>query len=314
VNSKSFGKYSKAIEELKECGEVVKKDLPKDIDGATLAKELRQVSIVIASSTPKYDATFFNDNKSVAAILVHGIGLDNVDVKSATEEGVIVAKVPGPIEREAVAELTVGLLINVLRHITPAFIKVREGKWGERAKYVGSELMNKTVGVIGVGNIGSRVAEILKNGFNATVLAYDPYLSPEKISNMGLKPVSFDRLLQESDIITIHCPLTKETYHMLDEAAFKKMKEGVIIINAARGAIIDANALVKALKEGKVKAAALDVVEGEPIDPANPLLKFENVLITPHIGAYTFEALKGMDAVLVKPSRRYSRGRSQRMR
>ena len=300
VNSKSFGKYSNAIEELKQYGEVIKKDLPKDIDGMRLAEELKQVNFVIASSTPRYDAYFFNNNKSVVAILVHGIGLDNIDVRSATEEGVVVAKVPGPIEREAVAELTIGLLLNVLRNITPASIKVREGKWADRAKYVGSELMNKTVGVIGVGNIGSRVAEILKNGFNVRILAYDPYIPPEKISNMGLKPASFDELLQESDIITIHCPLTKETYHMLDETAFKKMKDGVIIINTARGAIIDTSALINALEEGKVKAAALDVVEEEPVDPTNPLLRFENVLITPHIGAYTFEALIGMDTVLVE--------------
>jgi len=240
--------------------------------------------------------------------LVHGIGIDNVDVKAATENGVVIVKVPGAAEREAVAELAVGLMLAALRHIVQASNRVREGKWMERAKYVGSELSEKVVGIIGLGNIGSRVAEILIKGFNTKVLAYDPYIPPDKIKAMGAEPAGFDDLLKKSDIVTIHCPLTKETHHLLNEEAFKKLKKGAILINTARGGLVDTEALVKALESGIVAAAALDVVEGEPIDESHPLLKYENVIITPHIGAYTVEALTGMDSSLTNAVKALLRG------
>ncbi len=299
VNSKSFGKFTDAVRELEKFCQVSRIDVPKDIRGADLAEKLRGAHFVIATSHPKYDQAFFENNGDVVSILVHGIGVDNVDIKAATDNGVVIVKVPGIVEREAVAELTVSLMLNALRHVVQASNKVREGKWAERAKYVGSELAGKTVGIIGMGNIGSRVAELLINGFNAKVMAYDPYIPAEKIRAMGAEPADLDSLLRNSDIITIHCPLTKETYHLLDEDGFKKLKKGVILVNAARGALIDTGALVKALEEGIVAAAALDVVEGEPIDQSHPLLKYENVIITPHIGAYTLEALTGMDRSLI---------------
>lgn len=299
VNSKSFGRFTDAIQELEKFCEVSRLDVPKDISGLDLAEKLRDAHFIIATSYPKYDQAFFENNKNVVSILIHGIGVDNVDIKAATDNGVVIVRVPGIIEREAVAELTVSLMLNALRHVVQASNKVREGKWTERAKYVGFELARKTVGIIGVGNIGSKVAELLINGFNAKVMAYDPYIPAEKIRAMGAEPADLDTLLKSSDIITIHCPLTKETYHLLDEDGFKKLKKGAILVNTARGEIIDTGALIKALEEGIVAAAALDVIEGEPIDRSHPLLKYENVIITPHIGAYTFEALTGMDRSLV---------------
>ncbi|MCD6535653.1 MAG: hydroxyacid dehydrogenase [Thaumarchaeota archaeon] len=299
VNSKSFGKFTNAVQELEKICDVSRIDVPKNIAGAELAEKLRGIHFVIATSHPNYDRDFFEKNSDVAAILVHGIGVDNVDIKAATDNGVVVTKVPGIAEREAVAELTIGLMISALRNIVQASNKVREGKWGERAKYVGMEIAGKVVGVIGAGNIGSRVIEILVKGFNARVLVYDPYISEEKVKSMGGELVSLDDLLRQSDIITIHCPLTKETYHLLNDEAFKKVKKGVVIVNAARGQLIDTQALIKALEGGVVAAAALDVVEGEPIDEDHPLLRYENVVITPHLGAYTLEALRGMDNALV---------------
>jgi D-3-phosphoglycerate dehydrogenase len=299
VNSKSFGKYTNAIEELEKICKVSIMEIHKGVEGTTLAETFEGIHFIIATSYPRYDRFFFKNNKSVVSILIHGISTDNIDLKAATEEGVVIVKVPGPVEREAVAELTIGLIIDALRHVTMASNKVREGKWSERGKYVGSEITSKVVGIVGVGNIGSRVAEILIKGFKAKVLAYDPYISAEKIKRMGLQPVTFDELLQKSDIITIHCALTEETYHMFNENSFKKLKDGVIIINTARGAIIDTNALIKALEEKKVSAVGLDVIEGEPIEASHPLLRFDNVIITPHIGAYTLEALRGMDRTIV---------------
>ena len=308
VNSKSFGKFTNAIQELEAVCEISRIEVPKDIDGKNLAQKLRGAHFVIATSHPKYTQEFFEANEDVVSVLVHGIGIDNVDVKAATENGVVIVKVPGVAEREAVAELAISLMLAALRHIVQASNKVREGKWMERAKYVGSELAGKVVGIIGLGNIGSRVAEILIKGFNAKVLAYDPYFPPDKIKAMGAEPVGFDDLLKNSDIVTIHCPLTKETYHLLDEGAFKKLKKGAILINTARGGLVDTEALVKALESGIVAAAALDVVEGEPIDESHPLLKYENVIITPHIGAYTLEALAGMDFSLTNAVKALLRG------
>lgn len=295
VNSKSFGKFTHVIQELEAVCEVSRIEVSKDINGKDLAQKLNGAHFIIATSYPNYGQEFFEANKDVVSVLVHGLGIDNVDVKAATENGVVIVKVPGVVEREAVAELTLSLMLVALRHVVQASNRVREGKWMERAKYVGSELAGKVVGIIGLGNIGSRVAEILIKGFNVKVLAYDPYIPPDKIKTLGAEPVSFDNLLKNSDIITIHCPLVKDTHHILNEEAFKKLKRNVILVNTARGELIDTEALIKALENGTIAAAALDVVEGEPIDESYPLLKHENVIITPHIGAYTLEALAGMD-------------------
>ena len=295
VNSKSFGKFTNVIQELEKTCHVSRIDVPKDIDGAKLAEKLRGSEFVIATSHPQYTEELFRRNEDIVAILIHGIGIDNVDLNAATKHGVVVTRVPGIVERESVAELAITMMLNALRHVVQAANKVREGKWMERAKYVGSELAGKTVGIIGMGNIGSRVAEILLKGFNAKVLAYDPYVPAERVKETGAEPVDFDSLLSKSDIITLHCLLTKETYHILNEDAFKKVKKGVILVNTARGALIDTDALVKALEEKVVGAVAFDVVENEPIDESHPLLRYENVIITPHIGAYTLEALRGMD-------------------
>jgi len=308
VNSKSFGKFTDAIRELEKFCHVSRIDVPKDICGADLAEKLRGAHFIIATSHPKYDRAFFKNNEDVVSILIHGIGVDNVDIQAATDNGIVIVKVPGIMEREAVAELTIGLMLSALRHIVQASNKVREGRWAERAKYVGFELAGKTVGIIGIGNIGSRVAELLINGFNAKVIAYDPYVSADRVRMMGAEPVDLEELLKNSDIITIHCPLTKETYHMLNENAFNKMRKGVILINTARGGLVDADALRKALEDGIVAAVALDVVEGEPIDEKHPLIKYENIIITPHIGAYTLEALTRMDSSLVNAVKTLLRG------
>jgi len=309
VNSKSFGMYSSAVSELKALGEVVMVEVPKDINALELAGKLTGVDVVIASVTPRYTAEFFRANRDIKLIVKHGIGVDNIDVNTATEEGVVIARVPGVFERESVAEHTVALILAALRKVVKAHEYVVRGRWGERARFVGMELSGKVVGIIGLGNIGSRVAEILLNGFNAKVLAYDPYVSGEVAERLGIKLVDLDTLLRNSDIISLNCSLTPETYHIINYNAFKLMKRGVIIVNTARGELIDTNDLIKAIEEGVVAAAALDVVEGEPIGEDHPLLKFDNVVITPHIAAYTVEALRGMDEAVVRAIKDFVNGR-----
>lgn len=306
VNSKSFGIYTNAIDRLKRIGEVIRIDVSRDIGGAELAEKLKGVHFIIASVTPFYSREFFENNRDVVMIVRHGIGYDNIDIKAAEEHGIIVARVPGWREREAVAELTITLMLAALRRIVEASNSVRGGRWHERAKYIGRELSNLTIGVIGFGNIGSRVAEILRNGFNAKVIVYDPYVPKEHVERLGCIYVeSLDELLKQSDIITLHTILTEETRHMINREAFENMKNGVIIVNTARGELIDTSALIEYIEKGKVAIAALDVVEGEPIDEKHPLQKYSNVIITPHIGAYTYESLMGMDDAVVEAIENY---------
>jgi phosphoglycerate dehydrogenase-like enzyme len=152
------------------------------------------------------------------------------------------------------------------------------------------------------------VGEILKNGFSANVLAYDPFLSEEEIRNKGAKPVSLEELLRNSDIISLNASLTPESYHMLSFKEFSLMKEGAILVNTARGELIDEEALLDALEKGKVAGVGLDVVEGEPIDKNHPLLRFDNVIITPHTSAYTYECLRAMGEKVVCDVERVFKG------
>lgn len=295
VNSSSFGKYfPEHIKRLEALGKVDRFVFPQDMRGKELADKLMGYQIIIASVKPYYDKEFFKYKDKTLLITRHGIGYDNIDIKSANEKGTIVTKVQGMVERESVAESAVTLLLDVIRKVREASIKVKEGKWKERASFIGYEVKGKNVGIIGLGNIGSRVCEILKNGFNAKIIAYDPYIKEEEIKRIGAVSASLEELLKISDIISLNASLNKENYHLLSEKEFKTMKKGVFIVDTARGELIDKDALIKALKEKIVGGIGMDVIENEPIDEKDELLTFDNVIVTPHISAYTYECLKGM--------------------
>jgi phosphoglycerate dehydrogenase-like enzyme len=309
VNSSSFGKYfPEHIRRLRRLGKVRRFEFPSDIGGRSLAEKLKGYSIIIASVSPRYDWEFFAHKDETILIARHGIGYDNIDLESATKKGVIVTKVQGEIEREAVAEMAIALLMAVMRRLMEASLAVRRGRWRDRARFIGWEIKGKNVGIIGFGNIGSRVGEILKNGFSANVLAYDPYLSEEEIRSKGGEPVSLEELLGNSDIISLNASLTPESYHMLSFKEFSLMKDGVILVNTARGELMDEEALLDALEKGKVAGVGLDVVEGEPIDKNHPLLRFKNVIITPHTAAYTYECLRAMGEKVVCDVERVAKG------
>ncbi len=300
VNSSSFGKYfPEHIERLKKIGKIERLNLPGDIHGKALAEKLMGFDIIVASVTPFYDKEFFEYKDETLLITRHGIGYNNIDVNSATLKGTIVTKVPGVVEREAVAETAVALLMAVMRKIREASLKAREGKWEERASFIGWEIKDKVVGIIGYGNIGSRVGEILKNGFNAKVIAYDPNIPPEVLREKGVEPVSLEELLRNSDIISLNASLNEKSRNMISEREFAMMKDGVIIVNTARGELINEEALIKAVRSGKVAGVGLDVMKDEPPDPNNPLLHMEKVVVTPHIAAYTYECLRGMGEKVV---------------
>jgi D-3-phosphoglycerate dehydrogenase len=216
-----------------------------------------------------------------------GVGVDNIDLEAATERGVIVVNAPQG-NTVAAAEHTIALLMALARHVPAADASMRIGKW-DRKTYVGTEVRGKALGVVGLGKIGSEVARRAV-GLDMRVLAFDPFVPDERARALGVESVDFDRLIAESDFITVHPPLTASTTGMIGEAQIVKMKPGVRLINVARGGIIDEAALAKAVKAGKVAGAAVDVFTEEPIRPDNPLLGEPKIITTPHLGASTAEA------------------------
>jgi D-3-phosphoglycerate dehydrogenase len=221
-----------------------------------------------------------------------GVGVDpsRVDLDSAKEFKVWVTNQPGS-NSVSVAELVFGHMIALARHTFAANRAVKENRWSEYLKFIGAELAGKTLGIIGMGNIGTRVA-IRARAFEMNFLVYDPYIPESHVTALGGKWVGLDELLAQSDFVTIHCPLTPETGGMIDERRLALMKTSTYLINAARGGIVNENALWRALKERKIAGAALDVVENEPPLKDHPLFQLDNMILTPHIGALTLEASK----------------------
>jgi len=215
-----------------------------------------------------------------------GVGVDNIDLDAATENGIIVVNAPDGNTNSA-AEHTMAMLMSLARNIPQAYMSIKEKKWDRKA-YVGVELRDKTLGIVGLGRIGGEVARRAK-GQRMNVIAYDPFFTKEQAESMGIGFGTIDEVLEAADFITVHTPLLKETRHIINADAFAKMKDGVRIINCARGGIIDEDALYDAVVSGKVAGAALDVFEEEPaVD--HKVLTLNEVIATPHLGASTVEA------------------------
>jgi D-3-phosphoglycerate dehydrogenase len=221
-----------------------------------------------------------------------GVGVDpsRVDLDSAKEFKVWVTNQPGS-NSVSVTELVFGQMIALVRHTFEANKAVKENRWSEYLKYIGAELAGKTLGIIGMGNIGTRVA-IRARAFEMDFLVYDPYIPESHVTALGGKWVGLDELLPESDVVTVHCPLTAETTGMIDGRRLGLMKGSAYLINAARGGIVNEDALWRALTQKKIAGAALDVVENEPPQKDHSLFRLDNVILTPHIGALTLEASK----------------------
>jgi D-3-phosphoglycerate dehydrogenase len=261
-----------------------------------LLKIMPEIEVLIVRSATKVTADIIEAGTKLKIIGRAGTGLDNIDVKAAEAKGIKVINTPGA-NSISVAELTIGLMIACSRHIARGTIDLKNGKWTKK-ELEGHELFGRTVGIIGFGNIGREVAKRLL-AFDMKILAYDPFV---KETDMNVKMVDLDTLYKESDYITIHVPLTPETKNLINKETISKMKDGVIIINAARGGIIDEEALYEALVSGKVYAAGLDVFEVEPPtdELRQKLLALPNVVATPHIGASTFEAQERVGMLLVE--------------
>ncbi len=215
-----------------------------------------------------------------------GTGLDNVDIPAASRKGVVVMNTPGG-NTVTTAEHTLSMIMALCRNIPQATSSLKSNKW-EKKKFTGVELFGKTLGIVGLGNIGKHVAQRAR-GLGMKVIGYDPYMTEEMAHSLGVSLVQLDDIYSQSDIITVHTPLTPDTKHLINAETIAKMKDGVRLVNCARGGIIKEADLLEALKSGKVGGAALDVFENEPpLD--NPLLEIDNVVVTPHLGASTGEA------------------------
>lgn len=262
-----------------------------DVKLGLKANELKKIcgdydGWVIRSGT-KITAELIEAAKNLKVIGRAGVGYENIDADAATKRGIVVMNTPGG-NNVTTGEHTIAVMMALARHIPQAVASLKSGKW-DRNKFVGVELCNKTLGVIGLGNVGRIVAERAA-GLRMKVIGYDPFIAADNVARMGVEPGTLEDIFTKSDFITVHVPLTPDTQGMINKAAFAMMKTGVRIINCARGGIVDEHDLADAIKQGKVAGAALDVYVDEPPKPDHPLVKLDQVITTPHLGASTDEA------------------------
>ena len=227
--------------------------------------------------------------KNCKAIIRYGIGVDTVDLDAAAKHGIWVCNVPDYGVDET-SNQTIAMILAMARKLPVIHADVRRGNWGLSCGKPMHRFAGSTLGFVGLGRIATAVLKKLQP-FSLKMIAYDPYLNPAKAEELGVELVSFEELLRRSDYVTIHCPATAQNRHMFNDAAFALMKPTAYLINCARGAIVDTNALIAALQTGKIAGAALDVIEKEPIEKDNPLLEMDNVIIASHFGGYSEEAI-----------------------
>lgn len=273
-------------------------DILRNADGINLDYKPGLSEDELASVIGGYDGLVIRSGSKVTSKVLEradalkvigraGIGVDNVDVPVASRRGIVVMNTPTG-NAVTTAEHAISLLLSLARKIPEATASMKAGKW-EKTKFQGREISGKTLGIIGMGNIGRIVADRAQ-GLKLKVIAFDPVLSSERAAALGVELVPLDELFARADFITTHAPLTPETKGLVGQSAFEKMKNGVLVVNAARGGIVDEDALYDAIKAGKVAGAALDVFVKEPIPTDHKLLGLEEVVLTPHLGASTSEA------------------------
>ena len=264
----------------------VKVDVKTGLKPDELKAVIKDYDALIVRSATKVTAEIIDEAAKLTAIGRAGAGVDNIDIPAASKRGIVVMNTPGG-NTVTTAEHAIAMMLSLARKIPQATASMKAGKW-EKAKFMGNEYCNKTLGVIGLGRVGAVVAD-RACGLKMNVIACDPFISPEVAAQMGVALVGLDDLYANSDFITVHSPLSAETRNLINADAFSKMKKGVFLIHCARGGIVNEKALYDALVSGKVAGAALDVFEEEPT-PNMDLIGLENVICTPHLGASTDEA------------------------
>jgi glyoxylate reductase len=267
-----------------------------------MIEKVRDVNGILCMLTDKIDADLMTRARNLKVVSSMSVGYDHIDVEAATKKGVYVTFTPGVLT-EATADFAWALLMAVSRRVVEADRYLRAGKWKVQwipIHFLGSDLTGKTLGIIGLGRIGEAIAKRAR-GFNMKVLYFSRTRADlEKEQRLNIEFVSLTRLFRESDFVTIHVPLTNETKHLINEERLRQMKGTVYLVNTSRGPVVDQAALAKALREGWIAGAGLDVFEKEPIDPDDPLINLENVVLAPHIASATTEARSKMAEVAAK--------------
>jgi glyoxylate reductase len=278
-----------------------------------LLEKVKGVDALVTLLTDKIDREVLDSAPRLRIVAQYAVGYDNIDVEYATAKGVYVTNTP-EVLTDATADLAWALLLAAARRIVEADKFVRSGEYWKTGTgwhplmMLGYHVTGKTLGIIGMGRIGQAVARRAK-GFGMRILYYQRHRLPEELEReLGAQYVDLETLLRESDFVTIHVPLTRETCHMIGERELKMMKRTAVLVNTARGAVIDEVALVRALKEGWIAAAGLDVFEREPIPPDHPLTKLENVVLAPHIGSATYETRAAMAELVARNLIAFYRG------
>jgi len=277
-------------------------DIRKSIKADELLKIIADYDFLIVRSATKVTKEVIAQSKNLKIIGRAGAGVDNIDVPAATEKGIYVENTPGG-NSHAVAELVLGMMFALARKLNYADASMRAGKW-EKKIFEGTELAGKTLGIIGVGRIGSDVAKMAK-AIGMKTIGYDPVLPAAKFSEYGITQVSLDELYAKSDYITLHVPANAETKNMINKNTIAKMKDGVKIINCARGGIVNESDIKEALDSGKVSGYGADVFSTEPPAADNPVLSAKNTILTPHIGASTEEAQDNVGVMIANQIKAY---------
>jgi D-3-phosphoglycerate dehydrogenase len=288
------------LEPLRRAGFAVEKRTGLAFD--ELREAVRDCDGLIVRSETKVTPELMDAAMRLRVVGRAGVGVDNIDVAAATERGIVVMNAPDG-NTITTAEHTLALLISLARRVPAANQSLRSGRW-ERKKFIGVELHGKTLGIVGLGRIG-RVVASRALGFGMNIVAYDPFVAEEQARDLELEVVSLNEVCERADFLTVHTPLTSETRGIIGADAFARMKQGVRVINCARGGLVDEDALYNAIKEGKVAGAALDVFEQEPPHADHPLLALEEVIATPHLGASTTEAQEGVALTVAEQMRDY---------
>lgn len=272
-------------------------DVKVGLAPADLEAIIGQYEALAVRSATKVTAKLLEKAERLRVVGRAGIGVDNVDLDAATRRGVVVMNTPGG-SSVTVAELALAMILSLSRHVPSATASVKAGKW-EKKRFQGRELAGKTLGVVGIGNIGSVLVDRAL-AMKMRVVAYDPFITAEAAAKMGATLVELDALWREADVVSLHLPLTEQTRHLVGAATLARMKRGAILVNCARGGILDERAVADALASGHLGGAALDVFEQEPPPPDHPLFAFDNVVCTPHIGASTEEAQSAVAAAVAE--------------
>jgi D-3-phosphoglycerate dehydrogenase len=284
--------HEDGIARLQERCEIVRFDQTPDQKDRDAALERAEVMVI--RSFP-VDAGLVARTPRLRAIGKHGSGVDNVDIPALTRAGVAIANTPGGSNSTAVAEGAVTLMLAVLRHVFEIHQAVKEGRFALRFTLRGGDLWERTVGIIGIGNIGTHVARICGAGFKMRVLAYDPYLTEAEVAARGAtKVATLEELLAASDVVTLHSPLTPETKAIIDARAFAAMKPTAVLVNTSRGPTVDPTALYDALANKRIRGAGIDVFDPEPPEVGNPLLDLPNIVLGAHTAGLTEESTRQM--------------------